>query len=85
MSVLDELRKQIGPLGYWTAEDVQHEIDAFEAAHPGIEDHTTTCVVCGGPMKLGGSTVVFTTKNGRTLGRQHKGCVGKPARAEVTP
>lgn len=53
MSVLDELRKTLGndPHGDgWETYNILSEIDAFEAAHPGLVDKTQLCENCGEPM-----------------------------------
>ena len=66
MNVLDELREQMSALvptlGHMLPEsgfgkhvtlgalDVFDVLDAFEAAHPGLEDHTMHCHECGKPM-----------------------------------
>ena len=98
MSVLDKLRDKwaediatLGRAGHQNGpavrqiEKMLRDLDSFEAGHPGLEDHTNRCVVCGGPVALSGSTLVCTTDYGRTIGWQHSGCVGKPACAKVTP
>lgn len=55
MSAMDELREALkigltwrgaGDEMYY-ADDVHHAIDAFEAGHPGLVDHTQSCANCG--------------------------------------
>lgn len=49
MGVLDELRNQIGRgPDMWSCEEVQDEINAFEAAHPGLIE--LVCCYCGNPV-----------------------------------
>ena len=50
--VLDELRAKSQPLGHSHIRVVTMEdIDAFEAAHPGLVDRTERCAFCGKPLE----------------------------------
>jgi len=84
MNSLDELREALvsgwGSLIDYNASEIRDginaDLDAFEAAHPGLVDRTVPCPHCGKPTVLNGD---YTD---RRLGYWRGVC---PACAEATP